>query len=93
LPNTRLESFVFETSDIERYVSLQSQANIKFQSDILDFENYYFIQTMPFSSASSSHLRNIRWLDHAATRAAMRPPARAQEPGTSDILAIQKAEQ
>ena len=104
LPNTRLETFVFETSDIERYVSLQSQANVKFQSDILDFGNYYFIQTMPskftgnslgfiewkgergvyssqsksqrldwnmekpFSSASSSHLRNIRWLDHAATR-------------------------
>ena len=105
LPNTRLEAFVFETSDIKRYVSLQNQANIKFQSDILDFDNYYFIQTMPskftgnslgfiewkgekgvysslnlksqspdwnmekpFSFASSSHLRNIRWLDHAATR-------------------------
>jgi hypothetical protein len=103
LPNTRLETFVFETTDIERYVSLQSQANIKFQSDILDYDNYYFIQTMPSrftgnslgfiewkgergvysssksqsldwnmrepdSSASTSYLRNIRWLDHAATR-------------------------
>lgn len=102
-PNTRLETFVFETSDIERYVSLQSQANVKFQSDILDFDNYYFIQTMPSrftgnslgfiewkgergvysslksqhldwnikkpgTSADTSHLRNIRWLDHAATR-------------------------
>jgi hypothetical protein len=100
LPNTRLETFVFETNDIERYVS---QANIKFQSDILDYDNYYFVQTMPSrftgnslgfiewkgergvyssskskildwnikkpaSSASSSYLRNIRWLDHAATR-------------------------
>lgn len=95
LPNTRLETFVFETSNIEKYVSLQSQANIKFQSDILDFDNYYFIQTMPskytgnslgfiewkgekgvYSSPESrrldwnrsSHSRNIRWLDHAATR-------------------------
>ena len=110
LPNTRLETFIFETSDIERYVSLQSQANVKFQSEILDFDNYYFIQTTPsrftgnslgfiewkgergvYSSpksqcldwnmekpgssaispanhSASSHLRNIRWLDHAATR-------------------------
>ncbi len=103
LRNTRLETFVFETSDIERYVSLQSRADVKFQSEILDFDNYYFIQTMPskftgnslgfiewkgerciYSSpesqridwnmekpssfASSSHPRNIRWLDHAATR-------------------------
>ena len=107
LPNTRMETFVFETSDIERYVSLQSHANVKFQSNILDFDNYYFIQTMPsrftgnslgfiewkgnrgvYSSLKSqrfdwktekpgyssgyssadSHRRNIRWLDHAATR-------------------------
>jgi hypothetical protein len=121
LPNTRLETFVFETSDIERYVSLQALANVKFQSEILDFGNYYFVQTMPSKftgnslgfiewkgergiysspesqridanmekpvssagsssgssdsasslvslSAKSSHLGNIRWLDHAATR-------------------------
>ncbi|MCK9565096.1 MAG: hypothetical protein M0Q43_03480 [Methanothrix sp.] len=111
LPNTRLETFVFETTDIRRYVFLQSQANVKFQSEILDFDNYYFIQTMPSKftgnslgfiewkgergvysspesqsldwnvekpgssarssaslSARSSHSRNIRWLDHAATR-------------------------
>lgn len=120
-PNTRLETFVFETRDIERYVSIQSQANIKFISEILDLGNYYFIQTMPSQftgnslgfiqwkskrgtysspeskmirwetqaiesssggpvegdgsagglagiSASPSHLKNIRWLDHAATR-------------------------
>ena len=47
LPNTRLESFVFETSDIERYVSLQSQANIKFQSDMLDFENTILSRQRP----------------------------------------------
>jgi hypothetical protein len=110
LPNTRLETFVFETFDIKRYVSMQAMANIKFQSEILDFDNYYFIQTMPSkftgnslgfiewkgergvysspesqsidwnmemhgssaaasaSSGSSTHLGNIRWLDHAATR-------------------------
>lgn len=99
-PNTRLETFVFETCDIERYVSIQSQANVKFESEILDLGNCYFIQTAPsqftgnsigfiewkgkrgvYSGPESriirrktqafesfSHLKNIRWLDHAATR-------------------------
>ncbi len=60
LPNTRLETFVFETSDIKRYVSLQSLANIKFQSEILDFGNYYFIQTMP-SKFTGNSLGFIEW--------------------------------
>lgn len=105
LPNTRLETFVFETSDIEKYVSLQSHANIEFQGDIEDLGNYYFIQTKPSQftgnslgfiewkekrgkqgvyssplsqsvdfgfektlSSTRSHLANILWLDHAATR-------------------------
>lgn len=102
LPNTRLETFVFETTDIEKYVSIQSQANIEFQGDIEDLGNYYFIQTRPSKftgnslgfiewkgkrgayssplsqpvgpeiekpiSPTSSHLGNIFWLDHAATR-------------------------
>jgi len=102
LPNTRLETFVFETYDIEKYVSIQSQANIEFQGDIEDFGNYYFIQTRPSEftgnslgfiewkdkrgvysstmsqsvcseiempiSSTGSHLENILWLDHAATR-------------------------
>ena len=120
-PNTRLETFVFETCDIERYVSIQSQAKVKFENKILDLGSSYFIQTAPSqftgnsigfiewkgkkgvyygpesriisrktraiesssggpvekagssggeagTSASQSHLRNIRWLDHAATR-------------------------
>lgn len=100
LPNTRLETFVFETHDIEKYVSIQRSAGIKFLTDeALDYDNYYFIQTAPSkhtgnslgfiqwkgqrgSYASSeatsiecalkkpdySHLKNIKWLDHAATR-------------------------
>jgi hypothetical protein len=59
-PNTRLETFVFETSDIKRYVSLQSLAEIKFQSEILDFGNYYFIQTMP-SRFTGNSLGFIEW--------------------------------
>ena len=99
LPNTRLETFIFETNDIERYVSLQKKEGVEFQSRILNYDNYFFIQTKPslytgnslgfiqwkgergvYSSLNSqkldwkmekpksSHLKNIRWLDHAATR-------------------------
>jgi len=108
LPNTRLETFVFETSDIKRYVSIQREANTQFQSGIQDLGNYYFIQTMPSKftgnslgfiewkgekgiyrstesrsidckikpgSSAPPHLRNILWLDHAATR------VRAQDRG------------
>ena len=60
LPNTRLETFVFETPDIKKYVSLQTQANIKFQSGILDLGNYYFIQTIP-SRFTGNSLGFIEW--------------------------------
>lgn len=60
LPNTRLESFVFETSDIEKYVSLQSQNNIEFQGSIEDLGNYYFIQTKP-SQFTGNSLGFIEW--------------------------------
>ena len=99
LPNTRLETFIFETNDIEKYVSLKKKEGVEFQSRILNYDNYFFIQTKPslytgnslgfiqwkgkrgvYSSLNSqkldwkmekpksSHLKNIRWLDHAATR-------------------------
>ena len=104
LPNTRLETFVFETSDIFRYVSLQKESGVRFSGTIQDRHNYYFIQTEPSHWTGnsigfiqwkgkkrvysipddstpdslrlqrktdwheSSHLRDIRWLDHAATR-------------------------
>jgi hypothetical protein len=99
LPNTRLETLVFETSDIFKYVSLQKESGVRFSGTIQDCHNYYFIQTEPslwtgnslgfiqwkgekgvYSTPDSlrlerktdlpesSCLRNIRWLDHAATR-------------------------
>jgi hypothetical protein len=103
LPNTRLETFVFETGNIERYVSIQKSVGVKFlTNDILDFDNYYFIQTEPSEFTGNSlgfiewkgenkekgdyasndskpldwspkkpdlpHLKNIKWIDHAATR-------------------------
>lgn len=100
LPNTRLETFVFETKDIEKYVSIQKSRGVKFLTDDIAHEkNYSFIQTVPSGFTGNSlgfvqwngekgsyetsisrpmdwnlkkpkldHLKNIYWLDHAATR-------------------------
>jgi 4-hydroxyphenylpyruvate dioxygenase-like putative hemolysin len=100
VPNTRLEMFVFETTDIEKYVSIQKQRCIEFLTDdIINSDNFSFIQTVPsvytgnsigiiqwhgskgkYASPGSSPLdwqfqkpddsatKNIKELDHAATR-------------------------
>ena len=100
LPNTRLETFVFEVKDLKEYVSIQKMNGTKFiTNDILNFDNYDFIQTVPSHFTGNSlgfiqwtsepgkyaslldetiqwppkkppypHLKNIKWLDHAATR-------------------------
>jgi 4-hydroxyphenylpyruvate dioxygenase-like putative hemolysin len=100
VPNTRLEAFVFETADIERYVSIQKQRGIEFLTDdIIDADNFSFIQTVPsaytgnsigliqwhlyegkyassdsapldwrFQKPDSSATKNIKVLDHTATR-------------------------
>lgn len=61
LPNTRLETFVFETKDIDRYVSVQKSLGIKFlTNDILDFDNYCFIQTEP-SRFTGNSFGFIQW--------------------------------
>jgi len=100
LPNTRLETFVFRTTDLTEYVQLQKSQGVGFLSDsIMETDHYYFIQTPPsvftglsygfmqwkgeernYRKAESqsldwnlqkpdySYLRNIKWIDHAATR-------------------------
>ena len=100
VPNTRLEAFVFETVDIEQYVSIQKQKGIEFLTgDIINTDNFSFIQTVPsaytgnsigiiqwhqnegkYASSDSTPLgwqfqkpdcsaaKNIKELDHAATR-------------------------
>lgn len=61
LSNTRLETFVFETPDIEKYVSIQKSAGIEFLTDeIIETDNFSFIQTKP-SKFTSNSLGFIRW--------------------------------
>lgn len=100
LPNTRLETLVFRTTDLEKYVSIQETRGVSFLTDdIVEAESYSFIQTAPSRFTGNSlgfiqwhvkggdyrtlmseplgwdlskpdlvHLKNIRYLDHAATR-------------------------
>ena len=100
VPNTRLESLVFKTTDIEQYVSIQKKRGIKFLTeDIINADNFSFVQTVPskytgnsigliqwqgnetkyaslksqpldwqFRKPNRSELKNIKHLDHAATR-------------------------
>ncbi len=99
-PHTRLETFVFNTSDLKEYVKLQKSQGVKFLCDsIIETNHYYFIQTVPspftglsygviqwkgkkgnyrtaeshsldwiFQKPDKAYLKNIKWIDHAATR-------------------------
>jgi len=61
LPNTRLETFVFETKNIERYHSIQKSKGIKFLTDdIVHDVNYSFVQTMP-SALTANSVGLIEW--------------------------------
>lgn len=61
LPNTRLETFVFETKDIEKYVSIQKSRGVKFLTDDIAHEkNYSFIQTVP-SGFTGNSLGFVQW--------------------------------
>jgi hypothetical protein len=100
LPNTRLETFVFEAKDLEKYFAVQKSRGIRFLTgDIVHTDKYSFIQTQPSRFTGNSigfiqwksrrgdyaaaggralgweikkpakpHLKNISYLDHAATR-------------------------
>jgi 4-hydroxyphenylpyruvate dioxygenase-like putative hemolysin len=61
LPNTRLETFVFETDDIEKYVAIQKSAGIEFlTNEIIKTDNFSFIQTKP-SRYTSNSIGFIQW--------------------------------
>ena len=61
VPNTRLETFVFETMDIEKYVSIQKQRGIEFLTDdIINSDNFSFIQTVP-SVYTGNSIGIIQW--------------------------------
>ena len=61
LPNTRLETFVFKTTNIEKYVSLQKSAGVRFLNDeIMQEESFSFVQTEP-SVYTGGSVGLIQW--------------------------------
>jgi hypothetical protein len=61
LPNTRLETFVFETTDLEKYFTIQKDMGFEFTTDdIVYSDNYSFIQTRP-SKFTGNSLGFIQW--------------------------------
>ena len=63
LPNTRLETFVFECADLDRYVSIQKSRGVRFVTDeIIRMDTYSFIQTLPSRLIGASY-GFIQWTD------------------------------
>ncbi len=61
LPNTRLETFVFETYDIEKYVSIQKGRGVRFLAEnVIHTNNFSFIQTIP-SRFTGNSTGFIQW--------------------------------
>ena len=55
LPNTRLETFVFETPDLEKYVAIQKSRGVRFTSDtIVEKDHFAYIETVPSTLTNSS---------------------------------------
>ena len=60
-PNTRLETLIFETTDIDKYVKIQKEVGVRFLTEEIERnENYDFIQTIP-SSISGTSFGFIQW--------------------------------
>ncbi|HEY8890546.1 MAG TPA: hypothetical protein VIM70_09855, partial [Clostridium sp.] len=56
LPNTRLEAFVFKCSKVKKYYEIQKSRGVSFLTDnIIETDNYYYIQTIPSSFTEFSY--------------------------------------
>jgi len=61
LPNTRLETFIFETKNLQRYHDIQQQRGVTFLSDTpQETDAYRYIQTPP-SKYTGNALGFIEW--------------------------------
>ena len=61
LPDTRLETFIFNSPNIARYYQIQKNRGIKFLTPyIIEYENYLFIQSLP-SEYTGISIGIIQW--------------------------------
>ncbi len=74
LPNTRLETFVYRTRDLDRYVEIQTARGVRFLTPgIIDHPHFRFIQTLP-SLFTGNSTGFIEWTGEEGSYA----PRRAQ---------------
>lgn len=67
LPNTRLETFVFITSNLDKYVRIQKTRGVRFLTpDIIKGEHFSFIQTIP-SAYTGNSIGFIQWHSNQKT--------------------------
>ena len=65
LPDTRLETFVFETPDIRKYIRIQKERGVRFLTpDPVETPSFSFIQTAP-SRYTGNSLGFIQWKEPA----------------------------
>jgi 4-hydroxyphenylpyruvate dioxygenase-like putative hemolysin len=61
LPHTRLETFVFQTTNLEEYVSIQQSVGVAFATNTIQHEDHFsFIQTSP-SPYTGNSIGFIEW--------------------------------
>lgn len=60
LPNTRLETVVFDVEDIDRYVAVHRARGVQFEGDIQRHAHYDFIATLPLPSTGTA-VAVIQW--------------------------------
>ncbi|MBN2065859.1 MAG: hypothetical protein JW771_03515 [Candidatus Thermoplasmatota archaeon] len=61
LPNTRLETYVYTTKDLEAYVDIQKNRGVQFLTDKIEHtDSYSFIQTIP-SPYTGNSIGFIQW--------------------------------
>lgn len=59
LPNTRLETFIFKTENLKKYLEIQKKENIKFEEEI-DNDNFLYAKTYP-SDFTNNCVGLIEW--------------------------------
>jgi len=91
LPNTRLETFVYRTRDLERYVEIQHARGVRFLTPgIIDYPSFRFIQTAP-SPYTGNSTGFIEWTGedgNYAPASARIHPALPEKPGYPHLSSI-----
>jgi 4-hydroxyphenylpyruvate dioxygenase-like putative hemolysin len=91
LPNTRLETFIYRTGDLERYVEIQNERGVRFLTPgIIDHPHFRYIQTVP-SPYTGNSTGFIEWSGEEGNYVPVSPrfhPANPEKPGYPHLSCI-----